>query len=445
MKKMFFTRILLLSLFNQALLTFLPGASSGLTIDEAVALALANNPDLQKQQMNRALSEEDLSGQKSQAFGKVDLAASYGYYNLPRTLAPLTPASIATDPRGVPTTVDLFATGIMYEVPLFTGFAQQRSVEIATLEKELAGLALKLSREQLIYNVKSLYVNILSLQAQEEAQKAYYEALQNLYDDILLEVKLGRKARVEQLKAAADLENARVQARQISGNIRIVKAGLSTLLGGETITPLENLSVEMATPGKTEQNKEIEQLDRYRSAALEVEKKARLVDKSRATFYPQVIFNSFYGQNFGPNDSSNLHEGDWNNQEVWQATVNLKWTLFDFGARKTARRMAAVREQQSRRDRVKTELELKKSLSEAEIKIEMARNAFHSAESELALTRETEMIEQVRFDKGATDVNDLLSAKSRNQLALSRSIAARYSYHNGCFYLDYLLENGESK
>jgi outer membrane protein TolC len=445
MKKIFFTRILLLGLFNQALLTFLPCASSGLTIDEAVALALANNPDLQKQQMNRDLSEEDLSGQKSQAFGKFDLAASYGYYNLPRTLAPLTPASIATDPKAVPTTVDLFATGIMYEVPLFTGFAQQRSVEIAALEKKLAGLALKLSREQLIYNVKSLYVNILSLQAQEEAQKAYHEALQNLYDDISLEVKLGRKARVEQLKAAADLENARVQAEQISGNIRIVKAGLSTLLGGETITPLEKFSVEMPLPGETEPNKEIQQLDRYRSALLEVEKKARLVEKSRAAYYPQVIFNSFYGQNFGPNDSSNLHEGDWNNQEVWQATVNLKWTLFDFGARKTARRMAAVREQQSRRDRVKTELELKKSLSEAEIKIEMARDAFHSAETELALTRETEMIEQVRFDKGATDVNDLLYAKARNQLALSRSIAARYSYQNGCFYLDYLLENGESK
>ncbi len=442
---MFFIRILLMGLFSQALFILLPGASSGLTIDEAVALALANNPDLQRQQMNQALSEEDLSGQKAQNFGKIDLVASYGYYNLPRTLAPLTPASIANDPRAVPTTVDLFATGIMYEVPLFTGFAQQRSVEIAALEKELAGLALKLSREQLIYNVKSLYVNILSLQAQEKAQRAYHKALKRLYEDISLEVKLGRKARVEQLKAAADLENARVQAEQISGNIRIVKAGLSTLLGGVAITPLENLSVEVVVPGETGQDQEIEHLDRYRSALLEVEKKTRLVDKSRAAYYPQVIFNTFYGQNFGPNDSSNLHEGDWNTQEVWQATVNLKWTLFDFGARKTARRMAVIRKQQSRQDRLNTELELNKSVSEAEIKIEMAVDAFHSAETELALTRETELIEQVRFDQGATDVNDLLYAKARNQMALSHSIAARYSYQNGCFYLDYLLENGESK
>ena len=113
--------------------TFFPGVGNGLTIDEAVALALENNPGIQKQQMNRALSEEELSGKKSQNFGKIDVVASYGHFNLPRTLAPLTPASIFGDPTAVPTTEDLFTTGIMYEVPLFTGFAQQRSVEIAEL------------------------------------------------------------------------------------------------------------------------------------------------------------------------------------------------------------------------------------------------------------------------------------------------------------------------
>lgn len=445
MKRTTLTRFLIFGLLSQAIISLFPQASSGLTIEEAVALALENNPDLQKQQMNRALSEGDLSGKKSQNFGKIDLVASYGHYNLPRTLAPLTPASIFKDPTAVPTTEDLFATGIMYEVPLFTGFAQQRSVEIAALEKEMAGAAIKLSREQLIYNVKTLYVNILSLQAQEEAQGEYHKALHELYDDISLEVKLGKKARVEQLKAAADLENARVKTQQISGNISIMKASLASLLNIDTVTTLEDFSVEIIVPGETEHNKKIQDLERYRSATLDVEKKSVLVEKSNAAYYPQVTFNSFYGQNFGPNDSSNLKEGDWNNQEVWQAAVNLKWTVFDFGSRKTTRQMAAIREQQSQRERLKTELELKRSLSEAMTKIEMAIDAFHSAETELTLTRETEIIEQTRFDIGATDLNDLLYAKARNHLAVSRSITAQYTYQSARFYLDYLLENGENK
>lgn len=445
MKKTPLTQFIFLTILSQAIFVFIPRASNGLTLEEAVTLALDNNPDLQKQQMNRALSEEGLSRKKSDNFGKFDIIASYGHYNLPRTLAPLTPAAIFMDPTAVPTTVDLFTTGIMYELPLFTGFAQQRSVEIAALEQEMAGAAFKLSREQLIYNVKTLYVNILSLQAQEEAQRQYHKALRRLYDDISLEVELGRKAKVEQLKAAADLESARVQMRQTGGNIKILEGTLASLLGSDTINSLEKFTMEVSPAGKTMYNKGIKELERYRSTVLDVEKQMSLVEKSSAAYYPQILFNGFYGQNFGPNDDSNLYEGDWNNQEVWQATVNLKWTVFDFGGRKTDRQVAAIRKQQSLREQLKTELELKRSLTEAITRIELAIDGFYSAETELALTRETEIIEQTRFDKGATDVNDLLYAKARNQLALSRSITARYNYMNSCFYLDYLLEDGESK
>jgi outer membrane protein TolC len=439
------TRLLFFGLLSHAIALFIPQTSNGLNLDETVALALENNPDFQKQQMNQSANDENLKGLKSSIYGKIEFLASYGHYNLPRTLAPLTPSSIFLDPTAVPTTVDLFGTGIMYELPLFTGFAQQSSVEIAVLEKQMAGAALKLSREQLIYNAKSLYINILAQQAMEGAQKQYHSTLQKLYDDISLEVKLGKKARVERLKAAADLENAKVQAQQINGNIRILKTTLANLLSKETIDNLEEISITVPTSGEIDYTKKIEDLERYRSAVLDVIKKTKLVDKSGAAYYPQIVFNGFYGQNFGPNDDSNRDEGDWNNQEVWQATVNLKWTVFDFGGRKSSQQMAAIRRQQSQRERLKTELDLKKSLSEAEIKIQLAIDAFHSAEAECALTRETEIIEKTRFDKGAADVNDLLYVKARNQLALSRSISAKYNYLSSCFYLDYLLENGENK
>lgn len=419
--------------------------SSGLTIEEAVFQALENNPDLQKQQMNKALSENDLSGKKSQNFGKIEMVASYGRYNLPRTLVPLTPASISVNPGSVPTTQDLFTTGIMYEVPLFTGFSQKHSVEIAELEKKMAGVAIQLSREQLIYNVKSLYVNILSLDAQESAQKDYHTALRQLYDDIALEVNLGKKARVDLLKAAADQENAKMRLRQIIGNKQILKSSLAALMNTQVIDALEDFPINPDVLENSSFINKITNLGRYRSAELDVEKKGRLVEKSKAGFYPQIVFNGFYGQNFGPNDSSNVNDGDWNHEETWQAVINVKWTLFDFGSRKTSKEIAQIRQQQSRRTRMATELELKRSLKEAVTKINLALDEIYSAEAEQNLTSETERIETTRYEKGAADVNDLLYAKARNQLALSRSITARYNYQSSCFYLDYLLEKGEKK
>ena len=217
MKKTMKKKLLISALMASLMMVF-PVTSHSLTIDEAVSLALENNPDLQRQQMNLDLSEAEISDKKSQQYGQFDVVANYGHFNNPRSLIPLTPAAIIQDAAGVSTTEDFFSTGIMYQLPLFTGFAQQRSVEIAGLEKEMAGVAIKLSREQLIYNVKSLYINILSLRAQKKAQEEYYTALKYLHDDISLQVKLGKKARVDQLKAAADQENARVKIQQIEGN-----------------------------------------------------------------------------------------------------------------------------------------------------------------------------------------------------------------------------------
>ncbi len=424
---------------------FSPGVSTGLTLDEAVALALKNNPNLQKQQLNQALSEEELSGEKAQRFGRFDVIADYGHYNNPRTLIPLTPMAILGDPEAVPTTEDFFNTGIMYEVALFTGFALQRSVEIAELEKEMAGAAFKLSQEQLIYNVKTLYINILSLKAHKKAQSEYYKALQNLYRDITLRVKVGRNARVDQLKAAADQESVRVKVRRTSGQIKIMKTTLAVLLNTETIGTLEDSHMEMRAPDETRNNKNIYALDRYRSTVLDLEKSTKLIEKSSSSYYPEVFLNGYYGLNFGPNDSSNVNDGDWENEDVWQVVVNLKWTLFDFGRRKSVKQKAAILKQQSLKEQLTVELELKRALEEAVVNIELALDDFHSAETELALTRETESIEQLRYDKGAADINDLLYAKARNQVAISRSIEARYSYQNSRFYLDYLLENGEKK
>jgi len=443
--KFFMDFLLIITMASLIIITFLPRAGYGLTLEEAVTRALDNNPELQKQLMNQDLKGEGLGKTKSDTFGRIEFLASFNHYNLPRTLAPLTPASISTDPASVPTTEDLFTTGIMYELPLFTGFAQQRSVEIAELEKKMARVTYKIGREQLIYNVKTIYVNILSQKAQQKAQLQYSKALMNLYKDISLEVKLGRKARVEKLKAASDLENARVKTRQISGNIKILKAGLAALLGEDTVDSLEDFSMPVTPVDENSRTGRVRELKKYHATVLDLEKKDALIEKTTAPYYPQVLLNSFYGQNFGPNDDSNVHEGDWENQEVWQATINVKWTIFDFGGRKTDRRMAIIQKQQSQREQLKTELELKRSLAEAFTRIEMAIDAFQSAETELTLTRETEIIEQTRFDKGAADVNDLLYAKARNQLALSRSIAARYNYITNRFYLDYLLENGESK
>ena len=419
----------------------------GFTLEECVDLALRNNPNLQQQKLNLELAHEDMTDRKSQNFGQLNVISSYTHYNLPHTLAPLTPASIMADPTAVPTTEDLFTAGLVYEVALFTGFTQTKAIQIAALQKEMAGVTLKLSREQLIYNVKTLYVDILSLRAQEEAQAAYVKALTYLHDDVSRQLKLGKKARIDQLKAAADLKNGHAGKSRITADIKIMKAALASLLNIDAVPELQpiDLSPESMVVIEDDFSDRIESLQRLRAAQLAVEKNTKLVEKANGSLYPQVVLNTGYGQNFGPNDSSNKNSGDWNHQEIWQAGVNLKWNILDFGGNRARVQKARALERQSRHEQTKTALELKRALLEAVTKIDTAVTDYNSAREELAMTRETEAIEQVRYEQGAADTGDLLNAKARSQLAQSRFINAGYSCKNAYFYLDYLLENGENR
>ncbi len=433
-----------------AMLLFVPGLVTpvfSLTLDEAVALALKNNPDLQKQAGNQQLAEEDLSSLDAQNYGQLNIVSSYNHYNLPRTLAPMTPAAIKTDPAGIATTQDLFVAALVYEVELFNGFRQTRSIEASRLQKEMAAATLKLSREQLIYNVKSLYVNILSLQAQQRAQQNYVTALQRLHDNVEHKYKLGKMAKIDVLKAAADLRNGQGQLAQIGANIQILRSSLTALLGGTSAGTLTDIALaeEQLVAIDRDLAKRPEDLERLKNARRAVEKRQKEVDAASGTLYPQISLASSYGLNFGPNDSSNLYSGEWKDETVWQIGLNLRWNIFDFDRSRAKVRKAQILERQSRHDKTKVELDVKRLLDEAVTRVNSALVDYQTRRAEVALTRETEKIEQVRFDQGAADINDLLYTKARNVLAESRFAAARYSYQIARYYLDYLLEQGEAR
>ncbi len=426
-----------------SLLTPLPGFS--MSLDQAVKIALKNNPDLQKQVSNQDLANEDVAELKSQNYGRFGIASSYTHFNLPRTLVPMTPAAMASGSEDIATTEDLFNAAFVYEVELFNGFAQTRSIEASRLQHEMATATLKLSREQLIYNVRSLYVNILALQAQQQAQCAYIDALQRLNNDVRFKFKQGQLAKIDVLKAEADLRSGEGQRDQIEANIAILKGTLTSLLGGSSVGELEEVDTFPQEPLAVDEDfsLQIDDLQRLKNARLAVEKNRKLVDKASAIYYPRIVLSSSYGVNFGPNDSSNVHDGDWEDETVWQAGITLQWNIFDFGSSRSKVKKAQIAERQSRYEQTKVELELKRSLDEAETKINSAISDYNTRRSEADLTRETEKIEQVRFDQGAVDINDLLYTKARNLLAESRFIGAGYNYKIACFYLDYLLEKGD--
>jgi outer membrane protein TolC len=182
----------------------------------------------------------------------------------------------------------------------------------------------------------------------------------------------------------------------------------------------------------------LENLERFRLQELEIQKGERLVKKVEASKKPQVALNAYAGYNY---DIDQLDPFE--NEQLWQVAVNVKWNVFDFGKTSAKVQQAKIAKLQAIAQNEATNEGFRKLFVKAVNEIETAQANHSTTASQYQLLQESQTIEQARYDAGVATLNDLLLAKSKTELAQSQMIQSKYAYQNGVFYLDYLLERGE--
>ena len=418
------------------------------SLEGLIEQALKHSTVIKKSEAQMKLSRMKREASRAKQFGQIDLVGSYTHFNLPRTLAPLTPAVIATGAQDVTTTKDLYSAGVVYSVPLFTGFAQTKQIEMDRIAEAMAQSKLSLSKEQLAYNVASLYLSVLALREMQTAQKAHVRALRLLTKRVEDEVALGKKAKVDLLKAQKDLYANIAYEEVIKANIETAKASLAALVGVDRIGTLQKVKVSVKKPrysldalmAKTQR------LEKMKIAEYSVKKAQKGVEKSRSALLPQVSLTSYYGYNYGENDPTQVNPNTgWDNEKTWQIGLNAKWTVFDFGKSDATVEQAKIARIEAELQKRQTLLDLKKALVEARETINRAYANYIGNRKQYRLAKKSEEIERVRYENGVSTMNDLLYAASQKQLAKARLIESKYNYQKGKFYMDYLLERGVSR
>ena len=435
---------------------------SAMTLDESISYALENNNALKQANVSTERSKSVRDSKKAQRFGRVDILSSYDHYNNSRTLAPLTPMSIVGSPDGaytIPTTKDVISVGVAYNVVLFDGFAQQSIYKISDLQYKSASIKTHLGREELIYNVRNLYVSLLALEEELEAQKLYTDAQTKLMDRIAKEKELGSKSKLDLLRAQNSVEESRTKEVSIEANIDILKVTLSALMGGKDIGSTSPINIMIDKDEKLSTSEsEITSLSRYKVTELSIEASKRKQQQAKSSYYPRIDFSAYYGQNFGPNDTTNtvpqtstaptagetlIEEGDWNNADIWQVGVHLKWNVFDFGQKSALNEEAKLSYMLSKLESEDVKIELHKNIVTAQNKIKLAVAQYDNLKSQYMLLEETYKIEKVRYDTNSLSLTDLLDTSAKKELVYAQMINAKYSYQKAKYYLDYLLEKGD--
>jgi len=375
---------------------------------------------------------------KAVQYGELSVVGDYTHYNIERTLAPLVPNTLGSG-APITTSKDIYSAGLRYSVPLFTGFAQMRSVEIESLASQMRQIKSRLSTEELVYTIRSLYLSILAQQEILSAQHTYRHALEKLHREIAYAVKVGKKAKIDQLKSASDIASVKTQEAVLRSTIETTKATLSALVGKE-VKRVNPLRIKPKRPRYSiaKLYKKARTLAKVRVDEVAVAKAQKVIDKSYASQLPQVNLSAYAGQNYGQDIVSDA----WDDETVWQVGVSVSYNLVDFGKRDIATQKAKIAKMQAGFAQEQTLRDLKKLLTQGVEQVKQSYTTYRGNLTKLRLSQEAQKIEQARYESDAVTLNDLLLAKGKTWLARASVIESKYNYQKSRYYIDYLMERG---
>ncbi len=383
---------------------------SPLTLDQAIAIALDNNPDLAAikwDQVKARAVKDKASGERMPYIG---MAGDYTYSLDAQRVIP-------GDKEGVPGSYakNAVSGNLVLSMPVFTGGRLASLENSANKSLQAAVQSYARSRNELIFNVASLFNTTLAqnriIESLDFSRKALIEHVKQV-EALVSAKKAAPVDRMRTLVRLADIEQQLVRERNL---LAIQHRSLANILGvkdvdrtlsvnGELDTPLPPLP-DIGTALETARKKRGD----YLAAQTALEAQADKVAAARAGHLPQVYLQGAYGGHWalGATTGNGKEQAD-----VGRIGIVFEMPIFDGGQidaqiREQSATLSATREQ-VRRLALGLELEVETALlnlSSAEQRRKAILTATEQADESLR-------IEQLKYSLGKGAIVDVLDAQA---------------------------------
>jgi outer membrane protein TolC/ABC-type transporter Mla MlaB component len=394
-----------------------------LTLDQAVALALKQNPTAQIAVLTAAQSEQDrnitradllpqASATISDEAQKVNLLAQFGgqtpFPGFPKTLGPY----------------QIFSAGPSVSAPVFdlTLWRRYQAAQNTLSASKANSLS---AREQVILLVVSQYIGTLRAAANVQASQSRVELAQALYDQAADLQKEGVGTGIDTLRANVELQNEKQRFIQAETDRETSLFGLSRLLNLDPRQPIEqadSLSFFDTPQPEVESSMEAALGAREEWKAMESQIKAAEYQKKGAqdSRLPSLQFDGTFAY-VGTSGNTTLPT------YTYQASVNMP--LFTGGRirAEVVRADLEIRKLQEQRDDLRNQiaLEVKTSL----LNLRSARNEVEVANLGVQLSKEEVDQARDRFKAGVANNIEVIQAQDSLARANDNQIAALYRFN----------------
>ncbi|RPI33150.1 MAG: TolC family protein, partial [Nitrospiraceae bacterium] len=178
------------------------------TLSEAVSFALRNNPGMRAAETGIDLNKLGVSAAKAAKMPKIDFSGGVSKYRYPTPLTPISGSPL--EGTEFPEFDDqVYDFGVFFRMPLYRGGRLDRQVHIAEVQQLIAEDIYALNRQEVAYNITSVFYKIAQLEKLLEATEASKKQIGEHRKNVEHFLDAGTVPRVDLLKT--EVEFARTQ------------------------------------------------------------------------------------------------------------------------------------------------------------------------------------------------------------------------------------------
>lgn len=406
------------------------GVSTGWAVsrEDCIRTMLASNPDLKAAQERLQAAGEAIDQARSAWYPRLVAGGAYTRSDNPPQafMMALNQKAFSMDQDfNNPPDTDNLRASLAVQYRIFDGGQRGLNITQANLQAKLNRLALEAARNALIHEVNRAYFGALQARAYMEVSRATLTSLAESRRVVSERLSAGTVVKSDLLNVDVRMAEAREDWIRFSNGWTLARAALNTAIGKPLVTadrdldPVREVEVRMPVPT----DDPIGRRPELAMSRLAVQARQIEVERGRREYWPilsaqgSVDWDSDPGEDF---------------ERSYGVGVVAEWEAFDGFRRKHAVRTARAALRASEQDLAALTNRLTYEWQDAVLQVqtagqrlEVTRAAQETAEEALRMTRE-------RYQKGAADITELLTAQMAEAAMRTRDGSAFYDYLVAC-------------
>lgn len=410
-------------------------ADGTLTLDDLIQKALINSPDLNITKASFQIATQRSNEADANYLPIVDVLGSAGVIGVKQS---------TTDESGSLLTAKLTASQLIYDFGKTGG-----DMDAYTADANASYSRYQQSLSDKIYQVKEAYYHLLTQQSLIHVQE---ENLQLNEKQLLRSQRYfdaGIRTKIDVSDANVKLIQAKIDLQNVLYDLRTAYVTLDNVIGAiedstENKILMPKLKLEHLSKTLPAQTMSIEALKDFAythrqellSQTQNIESARGFVRSASGNYYPGIYASG----NFQRTElDDTLSSASFTPEQQWQATIDLKWNLFEGFKTEAQTQQAKLTLLQSMSQYDVTKLKVRKETENANIYVLKAKDNVILSESLADAAKEKFRQAQQRYEHGLSDYIELQEARQDYINSLSILVTNFYDYYIAMANLDRVI------